>query len=344
VTVAGVDANRAVPHDRLDPVAVPLDLEQPVRVVERPVGEGRQHRLQEARGAGALRRGQVDRRDGCGRGAQPIGVAVRADLVVGAPGLDAPGVILGVPSGHGRGVALLDEQPLLAVVALERAGRGGVHRPPGAVGLAGSPAGADDREPPGELLADEPELQLAVADRGRRVRRLGLGLERPPVPDDDIARPVLASRDHALEVEVLDGMVLDVDRHPSLAGVERGPARHRPADQHPVDLEADVVVEPGRAVPLDHEPALRPGRDGRRRVGRLGRLREVALAAVLLERHGGECAADPPSARGRRVAFAHPGSHGRPLRRPAREAGPQGAAGDRPRGAPPPPVRQSAGP
>ena len=46
-----------------------------------------------------------------------------------------------------------------------------------------------------------------AARRRRRPRRVvGLArLPRAPVPDDDVAAAVLAGRDHALEVEVLDG-------------------------------------------------------------------------------------------------------------------------------------------
>jgi hypothetical protein len=50
-------------------------------------------------------------------------------------------------------------------------------------------------------------------------------------------------------------MVLDVDRHPALAWIERRPARHRPTDEDAVDLEAKVVVEARRAVALNDEAA-----------------------------------------------------------------------------------------
>jgi hypothetical protein len=44
-----VHPDRAVVHDRFDPIAVPLDLEQPVRVVEGGrLGESREHRRDEA--------------------------------------------------------------------------------------------------------------------------------------------------------------------------------------------------------------------------------------------------------------------------------------------------------
>src|SRR5438445_9604784 len=104
-------------------------------------------------------------------------------------------MVLGVPAGNGVGVLLLDQEPLLAVV-LER------RRP----GTAGSSTRPNDREAAANLLAVEDELQLAVLHRRLRVGRLRLGLPGPPVPDDDVARPVLGPRDHALEVEVLHRM------------------------------------------------------------------------------------------------------------------------------------------
>ena len=45
--VAGPDPGATVTHDRLDAIAVPLDLEQPVGVVEGGVGKGRLHRRDE---------------------------------------------------------------------------------------------------------------------------------------------------------------------------------------------------------------------------------------------------------------------------------------------------------
>ncbi len=280
VAVAGVRLDRAVCDDRLDAVAVPLDLEQPVVVVERAVGQCREHRLDEARLAGrGLGLGEVDLGDGCGLLADPVGVAGGLDLVVRPAGLDARRVVLGVPAVDRRLVALLDQQPLLGLVVLEGP-------------LAGlAPTRLDDGVAAAELRALQAELQLAVGDRLPRVRGLGLGLPGPPVPDDHVAGAVLLRRDHALEVEVLDRVVLDVDRHPALLRVEGGAARHGPAHEEAVDLEAEVVVEPGRAMTLDDEPT---GRRRRRIAGRLGGLREVALLLVSLEGHRRSVCRDRP--------------------------------------------------
>ncbi len=211
----------------------------------------------------------------------PERVAVGLDVVVRAAGLDALRVVLGVPAVLRGLVALVDEQPLVAFVVLERLARR----------AAGPATGPDDRESTLELLAVEPELELAVGDGGRGVDRGSLGLPGPPVPDDDVARAVLLGRDDALEVEVLDRVVLDVDGHPPDLGVEGGALRDGPAHEDAADLEPEVVVEPRGAMTLDDEAAAAPADLGVRRAGgRFGRLGEVALAAVFLEGHQRECA------------------------------------------------------
>ena len=64
---------------------------------------------------------------------------------------------------------------------------------------------------PSQLLAVEVEVELAVGDGGARV--VGLGRRpRAPVPHDHVAAAVLAARDDALEVGVLDRVVLDLAR------------------------------------------------------------------------------------------------------------------------------------
>src|SRR5207248_3336785 len=108
------------------------------------------------------------------------------------------------------------------------------------------------------------------------------------VPDDDVAAAVFAARDHSLEVEVLDGVVLDVNGGPPDRRIERGAPGHGPAHQHAIDLEPQVVVQPPGPVPLHHEPAwsgvfaapalLAPRLGGTRRFRSAG---EVPLVLVL---------------------------------------------------------------
>ncbi len=215
----------------------------------------------------------------------PERVAIGLDVVVGPAGLDALRMVLGVPAGLEEFVALLDEQPLIALVVLEGAG-GRV------VALSPAAASPDDREAAVDLLAVEDELELPVLDGAERVESGRLRLPRAPVPDDHVPGAVLLRRDDTLEVEVLDRVVLDVDSHAPDRRIEGQALGDRPAHQDAFDLQAEVVVEPGGSMALDEEPSGRAG-DGRR--CRLGRLPEVAFAAVFLERHGDKSDVDAPS-------------------------------------------------
>ncbi len=139
----------------------------------------------------------------------------------------------------------------------------------------------DEDEAAVQLLAVELEVQLAGGDRRGRVLRADRR-PRAPVPDDDVTAAVLAPRDHPLEVGVLDGMVLDVDRQPARRRVERWTLGHRPAHQDAVELQPEVVVEAAGAMALHHESQLLC----RRRVRaarRLLRAVEVADRPVPLE-------------------------------------------------------------
>jgi hypothetical protein len=59
--------------------------------------------------------------------------------------------------------------------------------------------------------------------------------------------------DHALEVEVSDGVVLDADRETPLACIEGRPSRDRPGDEGTIDLQPQVVVQAGGSMALDDE-------------------------------------------------------------------------------------------
>jgi hypothetical protein len=102
-------------------------------------------------------------------------------------------------------------------------------------------------------------MDLAVGDRLCRIDFTAcpvlVVLPCPDVPDDDVAPAILPCRDHTFEVEVVQLVVLDMEGRTAYAGVERRTLRHRPADEHIADLQAEVVVEVSRPVPLHHEPA-----------------------------------------------------------------------------------------
>ena len=262
--VARPDARPAAADHGLDPVAVPLDLVQPVIVVEGGIGQGGHHGRHEVGLAFLAGLRQVRRHVRAGWRLLEARRHAVLDLVVGAAGLDAGREVLGIPAIDRRLVALLDEQPLLALVA-----------------PAAAAAGADDGVATAQPLPEEAELQLARPDGARRVVGL-LRLEGAPVPDDDVAGAVLAVRDHALEVEVLDRVVLGAHRQPLLVGIQGRPLGHRPADEDAIHLQPGVVVEGGGPMTLHHEAPAAIANLARLR---LGGAREVALGPIALERH-----------------------------------------------------------
>src|SRR5262249_30984722 len=97
------------------------------------------------------------------------------------------------------------------------------------------------------------------------------------------AAPVLALGDDALELAVVQRVVLGLHGQPLVRGIEARSLRHRPALEHALHREAEVVVQPRGGVLLHHEGAV--AAVGLRPRGR-GRDREVPLAAVLAERRG----------------------------------------------------------
>src|SRR5690349_1229760 len=147
VQVPGQELDRAVIDDRLDSKPVPLDLEQPVVVIERLARERREHRLDLLGQRRALGTAKIDLGGRRRSLADPDRIAIGLDLVVGPAGLDALWMVLSVPACDGRIVGLVDEEPLVAVV---------LEWP-----VAPAAAGPDDREPTLQLLAVQRELELA---------------------------------------------------------------------------------------------------------------------------------------------------------------------------------------
>ncbi len=73
------------------------------------------------------------------------------------------------------------------------------------------------------------------------------------VPDLDRSGAVLSGRDLALEIRVIQRVILHVDSQVTLASLERNPLRHGPAGERAVPLEPEVVVQPPGSVALDDE-------------------------------------------------------------------------------------------
>src|SRR6185312_1193725 len=162
-------------------------------------------------------------------------------------------------------VAVLDQQPsllarLAAVFAAMR---------------------ADQRPDSLELFAVELELEVALLICGHRIP------DRMPgaaIPHHHGARSVLARRNDAFEAAVFERMVFDVHRQPLVVRVEARTFGHRPAQQHTVQLEPEVVVQmAGRMLLDDEAQLLRLAADDA--PARLGRGPKIALLAVAFQSH-----------------------------------------------------------
>ena len=97
-----------------------------------------------------------------------------------------------------------------------------------------------------EALAVERHLDLGVVELVRLVDAA--------VPDPHRAGAVAPLRDVALPLEVLERVILGVDRHAVVLRVLGDPVRDRPGDGDAVVLQAQVPVQPGRVVLLHDEP------------------------------------------------------------------------------------------
>ena len=201
---------------------------------ERRLDKTRQSRLP---GALQLRRIWCRRGDRLGRPFNLAGLGRPARLLAGdlihhAPGLHRFRPLLEDVDCTGRArriIIALDQQPVLALLAR----------------LAGY---ADKMPAAMELLAVELELEMAF-----RIALVRITNRFPAaaIPDDHRAAAILALRDRALELTVLEGMILHVHRKALLARDQARTARHRPALQHAVQLQPEIVVQAPGSVFLD---------------------------------------------------------------------------------------------
>src|SRR5918992_1792325 len=146
-------------------------------------------------------------------------------------------------------------------------------------------AGARENPRAVQLLALEPEMQAPFSQRGGRI--VVFGNPDAAVPQQHFARAVLLFGNHALELAVLEGMVLGLHGEPAVGGIEARALRHRPTLQHAFELEAKVVVQPCSVVPLDVVAKLTSGGGlSPARAAGFGRAREVAHLAIALEAIG----------------------------------------------------------
>ena len=116
-----------------------------------------------------------------------------------------------------------------------------------------------------QLFAVEREFEVAF---GIALVRIALGKPPATIPDHHRAAAIFALRNGAFERVVFDRMVFDVNGKTLFGGIEAGAAGDRPALHHAVELEAKVVMQPGRVVFLDDVAAAAAGRLAAARLGR----------------------------------------------------------------------------
>src|SRR5580704_17528215 len=167
-------------------------------------------------------------------------------------------------------IALLDQQPVLFVL---RPGTGAHPR-------------AHERERTVEFEAVQLDVDFSLANRiGRIARRIDNFVDTA-IPHDDGTRAVVAGRNHALEVAVLERMVFDGDCKMLVGRIHRGAFRNGPRAQDTFHLESKVVVKPPRRVLLYDEGAAVRGTWTRNLAPeRFRRARRAAFATVLSDRH-----------------------------------------------------------
>ena len=150
------------------------------------------------------------------------------------------------------------------------------HQPlPAASLLAVATSAAHALERPGalELVAVEFEIDLAVVV-------IAVDMPLAAIPDHHGAGAV-TFRNHAFEIAVVERMILDLHRQMLLSRLEARPLGQRPAAQHAILFQPQIVVQPAGVMLVNHETRPRPLPAAF--AARLRRAREVSLVAIGLE-------------------------------------------------------------
>lgn len=133
---------------------------------------------------------------------------------------------------------------------------------------------------PVRLVANDPIYEVLPAHLDLLTAQ---GIVFEVVRDVHVAGAVLPFGDLALELGVIQGMILDVHRQALVGGIERRPFRHRPALEDAVGLETKIVMQPAGVMFLDDEDGLFVLLAGARRT--LGGRVKMPLRSILLEAH-----------------------------------------------------------
>ena len=166
-----------------------------------------------------------------GFGCRPVPAAMAS--IVRPDAIDRSSARIAAPSRFdGKIVAVLDQQPVRTFAAVAVMLHS--HQHPTAV----------------QPFAFKIEFEIAT---GKSLLRRGPAFWLPvaPIPKLDRAAAVLALRNRAFKVAIVQRMILDLDRQPLVLRAKGRPFRHRPGPEHPVEFEAEVIVQACRVMPLD---------------------------------------------------------------------------------------------
>src|SRR6185369_15210291 len=99
-------------------------------------------------------------------------------------------------------------------------------------------------------LAAEGEMEMTFLNGLARVLAR-LRLPSAAVPQHHRAATIFSPGNDALELAIIEWMILGPNRKALVVGIERRPLGHGPALQHPIQFKAEVPVQPRRIMLLD---------------------------------------------------------------------------------------------
>ena len=104
-------------------------------------------------------------------------------------------------------------------------------------------------------------------------------LIQTPVPDDDGPGAVIAFGDNPFKILIVEGVIFHLYGQPFLGRVQGRPFGHRPALQHALQFQPEIVVQgPGRVFMHHKNQVVFMGAQNRRR---LGSFLELAFFSVF---------------------------------------------------------------